>query len=304
MLYRPLGRTDLLVSEIGFGAASWWGMAAYSEAEAVRMVHVAVERGVTLFDTAPGYSRGEAEPRLGRALQGRARDGLVVSTKAGTRFERGRMVRDMSLAGINLGVERSLSRLGVGVISLLQLHGPDLEELTDDFIGGLLALKSRGLVRALGVNSFDPAVVERAIALAGIDVVMIDYNVLRSDREPLIARAAEAGKGILAGMPLAMGHTGLQTLKLRAPRDVWYALRALKNHRREMAQGLRMTFLGETSGMTGAQAALAYVLENPHVASAVVGSTRLKHLQENLDVPGLRLPPEVLLRIRRVQAGE
>ena len=297
MLYRPLGRTGMTVSEIGFGCAGWWGMSAFSEAEAHRLVHAALDHGVTLFDTAPGYSRGEAEPRLGRALAGRSLDGLVIATKAGTRFEAGGMVRDMTLPAITASVERSLTRLGLETLPLVQLHGPGLEELTNEFARGLEALKARGLVRALGVTSFDPAVIDRAAALPAFDVVMVDYNVLRPDRAPLIARAAAAGKGVLAGMPLAMGHTQLQALKLRRPRDVWYALRALKNHRADVARGARLGFLNHLPDMTGAQAALAYVLGDANVSSAVTGTTRMAHLLDNLGASGRGLPAEVRARI-------
>ncbi|HEY9218116.1 MAG TPA: aldo/keto reductase, partial [Phenylobacterium sp.] len=84
MRYRSLGRTGLTVSEIGLGCASWWGMKAFSEAEAHRLVHAAIDGGVTFFDTGASYSHGEAEPRLGRALARRSKDQLVIASKAGT----------------------------------------------------------------------------------------------------------------------------------------------------------------------------------------------------------------------------
>lgn len=301
MLYRALGRTGLTVSEIGFGCASWWGQPAFSEVEAIRLVRAALEGGVTLFDTGAAYSSGNAEPRLGRALRGVDTDRLVIATKAGTRFENGRIVRDMSAQAIEASVLRSLDRLGLEALPLLQLHGPSAEELTDDFLRRLEELKGRGLIRALGLNSFDPAVIARAVELPAFDVVMVDYNVLRPQRAPLVAAAAAAGKGILAGMALAMGHTGLQALKLRAPRDIWYALRALKNHRADIARGARFGFLNHIEGMTGAQAALAYVLADPGVSCAVVGTTRMSHLVQNLAASGLALPPEAARRIARAQ---
>jgi aryl-alcohol dehydrogenase-like predicted oxidoreductase len=302
MLYRPLGVTGLTVSEIGFGCASWWGRREFSEADALRLVHVALERGVTLFDTGASYSKGEAEPRLGRALKGRPTDNLVIATKAGTRFAGGRIVRDMSAEAIEVSVVRSLERLGLDSLPLLQLHGPAIEELTDDFMFQMEGLKRRGLIRSLGLNSFDPAVIEAAIGLPDFDVVMVDYNVLRPDRAHLVAKAAAAGKGVLAGMALAMGHTGLQTLKLRAPRDIWYALRALKNHRSDIAKGARFGFLSRLSDMTGPQAALAYVLDDPGVSAAVVGTTRMEHLLENLDGSGRVLSEELRCRIRKAQS--
>ena len=264
MRYRPLGRTGLTVSEIGFGAASWWGKPEFSERDAIRLVGTAVDGGVTFFDTGASYSGGHAEARLGRA---------------------------------------SLRKLGLEVLPLLQLHGPALGDLTDGLCAALADLKARGLVRALGVNSFDPAVIDHVLRLQDFDAVMIDYNVLRPEREPLIARAAAAGKAVLAGMPLAMGHTGGQVAKLRAPRDLWYAARGLLRHRGEVTAGARFGFLGRTPGMTGAQAALAYVLANPDVACAVAGTTRLAHLRDNLSASGRSLPAETLAGIRTAQAG-
>jgi aryl-alcohol dehydrogenase-like predicted oxidoreductase len=303
MLYRPLGRTGLTVSEIGLGCASWWGKAAFSEETALGLVHAALDLGVTLFDTGASYSAGEAEPRLGRALKGRDASKLVIATKAGTFHAGGGSIgRDFSPAAIVASAERSLKTLGLDALPLLQLHGPTVAEL-DALLAALGELKARGLVRALGVNSFDPAVIEHVIGLAAFDVVMVDYNVLRPEREPLIARAAAAGKGVLAGMALAMGHTGLQVAKIRAPQDLWYAARGLMRHRAEVRRGLRFRFLHEHGEITGSQAALAYVLANPGVSAAVIGTTRLAHLRENAAASGRTLPPELAARIQTAQAA-
>lgn len=302
MLTRPLGSTGLTISEIGFGCASWWGQKAFDERAALALVHAALDHGVSFFDTGPAYSGGQAEPRLGRALKGRALADLVIATKAGTWHDGSRIVRDFRPQAIAASVERSLRNLGLETLPLLQLHGPAIAELNDEMLTMLEGLKRRGLVRALGANSFDPAVAGHVAALPTFDVVMIDYNVLRPERAPLIAAAAAAGKGVLAGMPLAMGHTNGQMLKIRAPRDIWYALRALKNHRADILKGARFAFLAQTPGMTASQAALAYVLADPHVSCAVVGTTRMHHLLENMAASGRRLPDETMARIRRAQA--
>lgn len=303
MRYRPLGRTGLNVSEIGFGCASWWGQAAFAEREALALVEAAIAGGVTFFDTGAAYSGGNAEPRLGRALKGLDVSRLVIATKAGTRFEDGRIRRDMRPAAIRDSLMRSLERLGVSRVGLLQLHGPSIAELDPVMIEVLTDLKAQGLTRAVGVNSFDPAVIDHAIGLAGVDVVMVDYNVLRPERGSLIARAAEAGKGVLAGMPLAMGHTGGQVLKLRRMRDIWYALRALKNHRREIRDGARFGFLHGRTDISGAQAALAWVLRNSAVSCAVVGTTRMAHLRANLSASGMSLPVDLADAIARAQGA-
>lgn len=304
MLHRPLGATGLSVSEIGLGCASWWGQKAFDERQAIALVHAALDHGVTFFDTGPAYSGGEAEPRLGRALKGRALDGLVIATKAGTWHDGHRVLRDFRPAAIEASVERSLRHLGLESLPLLQLHGPAIAELNDDMLAMLEGLKRRGLVRVVGANSFDPAVAAHVASLPTFDVVMVDYNVLRPERAPLIAEAAEQGKGVLAGMALAMGHPNRQVLRIRAPRDVWYALRALKNHRTDIAKGARFGFLADTPGMSAAQAALAYVLANPHVSCAVIGTTRMGHLLENLAASGMSLPTATLAQIRRAQGME
>jgi aryl-alcohol dehydrogenase-like predicted oxidoreductase len=301
MRRRPLGVTGMTVSEIGFGCASYWGKPAFDEAQAIRLVHAALDAGVSLFDTGSSYALGEAEPRLGRALKRRDLSGLVVASKAGTRAEGGRLVRDFRPASLIASAERSLRNLGLDVLPVLNLHGPSIAELGGEVTGALEDLKRRGLVRAVGLHSFDPEVVDFALGLPAIDVVMIDYNVLRPARRELAARAAAAGKGVLAGMPLAMGHTGLKVLKLRRPQDLWYAARGLMRHRAEVLDGAKFAFLDRTPGMTGAQAALAYVLEDHNVACAVTGTTRLAHLAENIAASGLSLPPETAARIRKAQ---
>jgi aryl-alcohol dehydrogenase-like predicted oxidoreductase len=170
-------------------------------------------------------------------------------------------------------------------------------------LAALEGLKRRGVARAVGLNSFDPAVIEHAIGLPAIDVVMVDYNVLKPEREPLIARAAAAGKGVLAGMPLAMGHTRPLLARLKGPQDLWYAARALAKHRAELARGRRFRFLHALPDMTGSQAALAYVLANPHVSAAVFGATRAAHLAENLAASGMALPVDVRDRIQALHAA-
>ncbi len=301
MRYRPLGRTGLTVSELGFGCASWWGKPRFDERTAVGLVHAAIDQGVTLFDTGSSYSAGEAEPRLGRALARRDKSKLVIATKAGTYHAGGgRIARDMTPDAIAASAERSLRNLGLDALGLLQLHGPSIPEL-DAALGVLADLKRRGLIRAAGLNSFDPAVIAYAVGVPEVDVVMVDYNVLRPEREPLIRRAAAAGKGVLAGMPLAMGHTRPLLSRLRGPQDLWYAARALAKHRSELSRGARFGFLHRLPDLTGSQAALAYVLANRDVSAAVFGATRPEHLSENLAASGLVLADGVTARIRAVQ---
>ena len=304
MRYRPLGRTGLIVSEVGLGCASYWGLPRFNEGEALALVHRALDLGINLFDTSPGYSRGEAEPRLGRALKGRAQEGLVIATKAGTfHAGGGRTGRDFSPGAITASVEASLRRLGLERLGLVQLHGPSVSELNDHLFEALERLRDRGLVTAFGANSFDQEVIAAIIAAPTLDVVMMDYNVLRPERRSLIEAAAAHGKGVLAGMPLAMGHVDGQIRKLRGMRDLWYAARALKNHRQDVALAERFAFLRRLEGMSAAQASLAYVLEHPGVSAAVMGTTRLGHLEANAAASEMVLPGDIRARLEAAQQG-
>jgi 1-deoxyxylulose-5-phosphate synthase len=304
MLYRRLGRTSLRISEIGLGCASFWGKRIFSEADAVRLVHVAADHGVTFFDTGSSYSGGNAEPRLGRALAGlKNKNDLIVATKAGTRLgSLGKAYKDWSPASVRRSVEDSLRRLQLDAIPLLQLHGPQIEHLTDELLDTLLRMKREGKIRHLGVNSFDMPVVEHVTTLPAFETVMIDYNILRPERAAIIEKLAAHDFGILAGMALAGGLYGRPLYGNLGLRDLWYAARAWKNHRANIAHSRRFQFLNEQSGWTAGAIALAWVLANPHVSCAVFGTTRLAHLLAAVKVSGRHLDGGLMARIEQAAA--
>ncbi len=298
---RPFGGTGLQVSVIGFGAASYWGKKLFSERLAVRLVHEAAAWGVNLFDTGASYSGGNAEPRLGRALASLDRSGLVISSKVGTRLDRwGRAHKDFRPDRIRGVVERSLRNLGLERLPLLHLHGPSLDHLGPELLDCLESLRDEGRVRFLGVNSFDPDVIARAGELDLFASLMVDYDILRRDREPLIGSLRRAGKGILAAGALAGAVIGNRLLRVRGPKDAWYVLRALRHRRRDLVRGRAYRFIGETPGWSASQVALAFVLANPDVSAALIGTTSVEHLRENLAAASRPLPESVLARIRSV----
>lgn len=300
---RPFGRTGAVVSELGFGCASFWGRAAFPEARAIALVHQALELGITFFDTGASYGGGVAETRLGLALKGRDTSQLLVATKAGPEKVGGKVVRDYSPDAIEASLARSRERLGLETIPLFQLHGPEVAEMTDALFERLWQLRARGWYRWLGLNSFDHEPLQWAIGSGRFDSVMLDFNVLRPDRATLIGAAAGRGMAAIAGMPLAMGHIDRQAFKLRRMSDLWYLARGLAypRHRADLLAGLRYGFLREVEGWSPAQAALAWVLANPQVSVAVVGTTRPEHLAELATVPGRQLPEPVMARIAEAQ---
>lgn len=304
MLYRRLGRTGLRVSEIGLGCASFWGKKIFSETDAIRLVHAAAEQGVTFFDTGSSYSGGNAEPRLGRALAGlNNRHDLVIATKAGTRLNAwGRAYKDWSSESVRRSVEESLRRLGLDAIPLLQLHGPQIADLTDGLLGTLARLKEEGKIRHLGVNSFDMEVIAHVMTLPDFAVVMIDYNILRPERAAIIKELAARRFGILAGLALAGGLYSRPFYGNGGIRDLWYAARAWKNHRADLARSRHFHFLNEEKGWTAGEIALAWVLANPNISCAVFGTTRLSHLLAVLKVSGRNLDSNLIARIEQAAA--
>ena len=303
MRYRVLGKTGLRVSEIGLGCASYWGKAAFGEAEAIRIVHAAIDRGVTFFDTGASYSGGNAEPRLGRALAGSPnKHDLVVATKAGSYTdEQGRRREDFSPQGVRRTAEASLTRLGLDTIPLLHLHGPEIVDLTDDLLDAMSRLREAGKVRHFSVNSFDEAVIAHVATLPLFEAVMLDYSLLRPEREPIIAKLAARNIGVLAGMVLG-GGLYRSRFQVRRIQDIWYLARALKNHRADIRRGRALRFLDHEPRRSGGEIAIAWALRNPHVSCAVFGTTRIEHLAANLKASGAPLDEAMERPIARAQA--
>lgn len=303
MLYRSLGKTGLRVSEIGFGCASYWGKKVFDEIAAIELIEAAIDHGVTFFDTGASYSGGNAEPRLGRALSKiRNKHDLVIATKAGScTDERGRWREDFSPSGVRRTVEASLVRLGLDAVPLLHLHGPEITNITDDLLDALIRLREEGKVLHLSVNSFDVNVIEHVMTLPVFGAVMIDYNLLRPEREPTIEKLAARNFGILAGMALGGGLFLKHPFGIRGVQDIWYIARAWKNHRSDIKRGRDLRFLEHQAPLTGGEIALAWVLRKPEISCAVVGTTRMPHLLANLGASGKAIGDELLQRITRAQ---
>lgn len=215
MRYRRLGRTDLTVSTVSFGAwaigGSWGDV---DDGESLRALHAAVDAGTNFVDTADVYGDGRSERLVARLRRERPHDRIHVATKAGRRLPK-QTVEGYSRENLNAWVERSLRNLETDAVDLLQLHCPpsgvyDRPEVFA-FLDDLVAA---GKVRYYGVSveTVDEAL--RALRYPGVQIVQIVFNAFRlKPAEALFPAAQAAGVGILARVPLA---SGLLTGKLRA----------------------------------------------------------------------------------------
>ena len=301
---RVLGATNIELSEIGLGCASYWGKKIFSEKQAVKIVHTALDNGVTFLDTGHSYSNGNAELRLGRALQNVSnKNDLSVSSKAGTRIaSNGKLYKDFSPKWIEKSCHLSIKNLGLDHLPLFQLHGPAISNLTDELLDKLLQLKEAGTIGAIGINTFDDGVIEKLVDLKVFDFVMLDYNILTQYREPMIDKLYENGIGVIAGAALADSLYSNRIFKIRGLKDIWYLLRAFKNFREKLIKGYSFRFVNHIENITGAQVALAYVLNNPKITSAVFGTTNEMHLLENLKAQKIVLSNELIRRIQELES--
>lgn len=297
---RKLGNTGIELSPIGFGCASIWGSNLITDAEAIKLFETAYDLGITYYDT--GHSYGIAEERIGKVLRNGfvKRDECVISTKFGTRVINGKNVHDASPTWILKSVETSLKRMKTDYIDCLSLHGSRVDDFTDEFFDVLYKLKESGKVRTIGASTSNN---KQTISFINdhnlFDYVFIRYNILNQDLEPLILQLNKKGKGIIAGAPLAESLYCNRIFHIRSKKDIWYLGRTILHFRKEFLQGRKYTFINKVDGMSGAQVALRYVLNNKCVSSAVVGTSSIEHLKDNLKVLDMEIPKDILARIRK-----
>src|SRR5258708_6910999 len=212
MKYRPLGKTGLVVSEIGFGA---WGIGGRTPNQTTyRDTHhrtpppppsPALGPGITFFDTSAAYGDGHSEELIGRAVRG-VRSRVVITTKAG--YDSWDRPPDFSPQAIVASTERSLRRLGTDHLDLLQLHNPPLEVLTaPDMRQALSRLVAGGKIRAWGVSSKGPQEALEALQACDVAVIQANFNMMdvRALTSGLLAEVARAGAGFIARTPLYFG---------------------------------------------------------------------------------------------------
>lgn len=300
MNHHKLGNTDLKIAPIGLGVGGVLGEKFFYEPKALHLIQTALDNGINFLDTGSSYSHGNAELRLGKVLSKNELDKLVIATKGGTVLTpKNKLARNFSKESLLKNVDISLQKLGVDRIDLFQLHSPSLKDINDDVLDTLHELKIRGKINYIGI-SCDGPVLDKAIEIALFDTVMLTYNVLCQNVENQITEAKKRGKGILIKSPMAHSLYGNDIFKITTVADIWYLLRVLKNYRPEIVEGLKYRFINNIKDWTGAEIALKFVLENPHIDCALIGTTRVNHLLANIRVITRDLDQLILTKIKTI----
>jgi len=286
MRTRPLGRTGLIVSELGFGCAPLGDeYGALDEADCVRLVHAAIDAGITLFDTAPYYGRTLSEERLGHALKGK-RDGIVLATKCA---RHGLEEFDFSSAGVTRDLQASLKRLQTDHIDLYQVHDVEFgkeELIIEETLPALMKMKERGDVLALGITGLSLPMLARIAEAFTVDTILsyCHGDILARDFTPSLGDIADRdGLGLINA---SITHMGVLTPQ--GPQD-WHPA-----PQEVFEAGDRVRAVCEAHGRNVAEVALRFAIgyEGPH--TTLIGVSDEAQLVSSLSALEHELSDELL----------
>jgi aryl-alcohol dehydrogenase-like predicted oxidoreductase len=305
-----LGRTDLHVSPIAFG--TWqlggdWGPT--DEEAAIAAIRHAADEGVNLFDTAQGYGFGASERLLVKALAGRPRDQVVIATKGGLRPTTGGGVeRDASPSWVRQGVEESLKSLDTDYIDLYQVHWPDPKVPFAATAGALRDLVAEGKIRHVGVSNFDAEQMEAFSGTLPVETLQPPYHLFRRDIEASVLPYTRAHDvGVLAYGPLAHGLLGGGlTAASRFAADDWRSKSAVFKgdlYQANLRVVAELEQFAQEMGTKVDRLAVAWVLANPAVDVAIVGTRNPRHVDDAIAATELRLDTDAMSRIDQIMAG-
>jgi aryl-alcohol dehydrogenase-like predicted oxidoreductase len=316
MDYRHLGRSGLKISEIAYGNWITHGSQVEEQAAAA-CVRAALDEGITTFDTADVYARGRAEEVLGRALQGVRRESLEIFTKVYWPMGDGPNDRGLSRKHITESVHASLRRLGTDYLDLYQAHRYDHETPIEETVRAFDDLVRAGKVLYVGVSEWRAEEISAALRVAdelGLDRIVSNqpqYNMLWRVIEPEVVPLCEKeGLGQIVWSPIAQGVLTGKYSPGDAPPSGSRATDSVGS--RFMTDLLtddvltavqRLKPIAAEAGLSMAQLAVAWTLQNPNVSAAIIGATRPEQVRENVKAAGVRLGADVMSRIDQALAG-
>ncbi|HVF63378.1 MAG TPA: aldo/keto reductase [Casimicrobiaceae bacterium] len=312
MELRNLGSSGLRVSAVGLGCNNF---GARLDVEATRrVVHRALDLGITLFDTADAYgNRGGSETQLGEVLGGRRQD-IVLATKFGWQMDDAGVLQGAARRYLTRAVEDSLRRLRTDWIDLYQLHKPDARTPLDETLRALDDLVRHGKVRYIGCSNFaawqvaDAHWIARELGVSRFVSVQNEYSLLVRDPEAeLVPAMQHFGLGLLPYFPLA---GGLLSGKYRRDATLPPASRLTDTKRsadrflteRNWTAVERLRSLADTRGRELLDVSIAWLLSRPAVASVIAGATRPEQIDANVDAAAAKLDADELAAIDHITA--
>jgi aryl-alcohol dehydrogenase-like predicted oxidoreductase len=308
MRYRKLGSSDLEVSEIALG--SWLtsgGGVASAQAEAC--VAKAFEVGINFIDTANVYSGGKAEEFLGEVLADRPRDSYVLATKVFFQMPNGD--RGLSRAQIEKQIDASLARLRTDHVDLYQCHRYDWDTPLEETMAALTDVVRQGKARYLGFSEWPVDKIEAALELPGAERFVSSqpqYSMLwRGPERDVIPFSRDHGISQIVWSPLAQGIlTGKYRPGEPPPADSRATSERMNSFMDDASDQTllervqQLVALADGLGITPAQLALAWVLREPNVASAIIGASRPEQVADNAAASGIELDDGTLAQIDEI----
>ncbi len=314
MEHRHLGSSGLKVSEITFG--NWLTHGSQVENEtATRCVHAALDAGITTFDTADVYANTAAETVLGEALHGQRRESLEILTKVYWPIgPQGPNDRGLSRKHVMEGINGSLTRLRTDYVDLYQAHRYDHDTPLEETIQAFADVVRAGKALYIGVSEWTAEQIRAGQDLAsGLGFRLVSnqpqYSLLwRVIEGEVVPTSRELGLSQIVWSPVAQG---VLTGKYRPGAELPAGSRATdeKGGARMISRWMRDDVLGRVQdlapvaaelGLSMAQLAVAWVLQNDNVASAIIGASRPEQVSENVAASGVRIPAELMARIDEV----
>jgi len=307
MELRPFGRTGVKVSPLCLGAMMFgaWGNPDHDESVAV--IHAALDAGINFIDTADVYGAGESEEIVGKALQGR-RDDVVLATKLWGSMGADPNMHGLSRRWIVRECEESLRRLDTDHIDLYQVHRPDPDTDLDETLGALSDLVHQGKVRYLGMSTFPASEIVESQWVSerrGHQRFVCEqppYSMLvRGIEADVLPTCERYGMAVIPWSPLAGGwlsgrwrkDAGELTSHRAARMPARYDLSVPANQRKlDAADALGA--LADEAGLTLVDMAVAWVIHNPAVTSAIIGPRTMEQLTTQLGAPDVVLEPDLL----------
>jgi aryl-alcohol dehydrogenase-like predicted oxidoreductase len=321
---RRLGRTDMDITRVGFGAwaigGSWaFGWGEQDDRESVAAIRHAVDSGINWIDTAATYGLGHSEEVVGRALRDMDEaERPYVFTKCGLTWEEGADPSAppsfvMAQESVRRELDASLRRLGVERIDLYQVHWPPRDGTPlEDYWATMVALRDEGKVRAIGLSNHDVAALERAEAIGHVDSLQPPFSAIARSAADEIAWCRAHETGVIVYSPMQSGLlTGAFSAERVAslPEDDW------RRQDREFTTGLdanlaladALADVAARRGVSTAAVAVAWTLAWPGVTAAIVGARRPEQLDDWIGAPEVELTDaeldEIAAAIERTGAG-